>query len=129
MPYTSASVAVEAQTKLFHTEKDVECTLILKNKTKHKKRGRTTATSFQFRMFNNKIVNIPLVDGIGILFNACLLTHRQKMMSRGEFPMINVGLHSNQKFGNHFSTLLERLKNWFGDSMKVRASEHLQSEN
>ena len=88
----------------------MEYTLILKNKSKYKNRGKTTATSFQLTMFDNKIVDIPLVDGIDIMFNAYLLTHRQIIMSRGEFPMINIGLHSNQKFGNHLRTSLERFK-------------------
>ena len=56
------------------------------------------------------ILKIPFIPGASILFNAYSLTHRQKIEEVGDYPMINVGMHSNKKFGKHYGCSLERLK-------------------
>ena len=108
--HPSSDIAVDAETKKFHTEKDVNHTTLHVPRLKHREDESVTKTRFQFKVSEDVTMNVPFSCGATIIFNACLLTHRQNIESIGKMPMTNVALCCNEKFGHHCHRSLHRTK-------------------
>ena len=87
----------------------------------HEEDGNVTETRFQFKISTDVTMNVPFSCGTTILFNACLLTHRQNIENFGKMPMINVALHCNEKFGRHHCRSLQRMKMTDGKNWRKRS--------
>ena len=88
-----------------------------------------TKTGFQFKISADATMNVPFSCGTTILFNACLLTHRQNIENVGKMPMINVALHCNEKFGRHHCCSLHRIKMTHGQKIEEKDVPEIFNKN
>ena len=117
--FVSVNVCANAETEVLHTENDQGHTLI------HSPHGNATTRrgKFIFQMKACSQLVIPLQEGVTVLFNARLLTHRQRIDKdlgahhEDADPFWNLGCYSNRRFDNNAfkrlsleaNTILERL--------------------
>jgi hypothetical protein len=103
--FPSVNINVNAGTNSFHTENDQGYTLIAVPK-----QDSTRRAGFLFSLKGNTRIEVRLIDGISVLFNARLLTHRQQIDAEngtvGNFW--NIGCYSNRKYNNYSFSRLGR---------------------
>ena len=107
--FWSSQICINAMTKLFHTELDSTYTVI---SVPHQKKD-TCLPSFQFKIKEDTILEVPLQEGTTIIFSAYMLTHRQNLVIdeslKNMYPFFNVASFGNMRLFTHMRKTIQRL--------------------
>lgn len=94
-PLLSAVLCINAATKIAHTEKDVNYTLITVPRQEERKESFTHI--FQF-MFNSDLtINIGMHSCLSFIYSAWMLTHRQQRLRRVNSEFMNIAGYSPKR--------------------------------
>ena len=91
--YGAQFINVDAETSVYHTERDCSYTLISVPQQEHMD---SKEFVFQFKINEQLILDIDMVPGISFTYSAYLLTHRQQRVRGNNF--FSIAAYANAKF-------------------------------
>ena len=103
----------DVRTKTFHRENDCAYTMItIPKQEMDRNQHPANKPSFLFKINEEQVITLPLMNDVSFFYNASFLTHRQSYLpsdSKCQNKFFNVSSYANKKLFNHLRLSFDRL--------------------